>query len=66
MTRSEPGHEPDAAPGAGAPATETSTTTAEAPTTGMARLTISWIIVGAPLAYGVVETIRAVLPLFGG
>ncbi len=29
------------------------------------RLVISWSIVGIPLIYGVVETIRAILPLFG-
>ncbi|WP_433469530.1 MFS transporter small subunit [Spirillospora sp. CA-128828] len=29
------------------------------------RLVISWSIVGIPLIYGVVETVRAILPLFG-
>ncbi|WP_165968843.1 hypothetical protein [Actinomadura sp. KC06] len=32
---------------------------------GLPRLVISWSIVGLPLLYGVVETIRAILPLFG-
>ncbi|WP_165958721.1 hypothetical protein [Actinomadura sp. KC345] len=37
-----------------------------APTTSPARLTIAWLIVGIPLAYGLIETVRASLPLFGG
>lgn len=53
MTRSEPGREAEAGPGTAA-ATDTP------------RLAISWLIVGVPLAYGFIETIRAVLPLFGG
>ncbi|MEU4824490.1 hypothetical protein AB0H37_21705 [Actinomadura sp. NPDC023710] len=30
------------------------------------RLVFSWSVVGIPLIYGVVETVRAILPLFGG
>jgi len=30
------------------------------------RLVISSLIVGLPLAYGVFQTIKSVLPLFGG
>lgn len=38
----------------------------EAPATGtLPRLIVSWLVVGVPLAYGVVETVRAILPLFG-
>jgi hypothetical protein len=29
------------------------------------RLVVSWTVVGIPLIYVVVETIRAILPLFG-
>ncbi|WP_165978148.1 MFS transporter small subunit [Actinomadura darangshiensis] len=36
-----------------------------AATRDMPRLVISWSIVGIPLLYGVIETIRAILPLFG-
>jgi hypothetical protein len=31
-----------------------------------ARLVISWLVVGVPLAYGLYMTIKSVLPLFGG
>jgi hypothetical protein len=31
-----------------------------------ARLAISWVIVGAPLVYGVFEAIKSIRPLFGG
>ena len=30
------------------------------------RLLISWLTVGIPLAYGVFQTIKSVLPLLGG
>ncbi|MEK6230037.1 MAG: hypothetical protein AABM31_12040 [Actinomycetota bacterium] len=30
------------------------------------RLVISGLVVGIPLAYGVFQTIKTVLPLFGG
>lgn len=30
------------------------------------RLVISWLIVVTPLAYGVFQTIKTALPLFGG
>lgn len=36
------------------------------PTRQTPRLVISWLIVGIPLAYGVFQTIKSVLPLFGG
>jgi hypothetical protein len=38
------------------------------PTSGTqtARLTISWLVVGIPLVYGLYMTIKSVLPLFGG
>ncbi|MFD0690656.1 MFS transporter small subunit [Actinomadura fibrosa] len=38
----------------------------EAAGSDVPRLVVSWLIVGVPLVYGVVETIRAILPLFGG
>lgn len=37
-----------------------------APSSQTPRLLISWLIVGLPLAYGVFQTIKSVLPLFGG
>ncbi|GAA2300280.1 hypothetical protein AB0C84_30980 [Actinomadura sp. NPDC048955] len=37
-----------------------------APDRAVPRLVVSWSIVGVPLIYGVVETVRAILPLFGG
>lgn len=30
------------------------------------RLWISWLVVGIPLAYGLYNTIKSVIPLFGG
>jgi len=44
------------------------TTRQDVPTsTGHAtRLAISWLIVGAPLVYGVFEAIKSIRPLFGG
>ncbi|MES9608632.1 MULTISPECIES: MFS transporter small subunit [Actinomadura] len=36
------------------------------PDRAAARLAVSWSVVGIPLIYGVVETVRAILPLFGG
>jgi len=36
------------------------------PETQTPRLMVSWLIVGLPLAYGVFQTIRSILPLFGG
>lgn len=30
------------------------------------RLVLSWAIVGIPLVYGIVQTIKGILPLFGG
>jgi hypothetical protein len=30
------------------------------------RLVISWLIVGIILAYGLYQTIKSILPLFGG
>jgi len=36
------------------------------PETQTPRLMVSWLIVGIPLAYGVFQTIRSILPLFGG
>jgi len=30
------------------------------------RLTISWLVVGIPIVYGLYMTIKSVLPLFGG
>lgn len=30
------------------------------------RLVASWLVVGVPLAYGIVQTVRNILPLFGG
>jgi hypothetical protein len=34
--------------------------------TQTARLTVSWLVVGIPIAYGLYMTIKSVLPLFGG
>lgn len=34
--------------------------------TPVARLVVSWLVVGIPLAYGLYMTIKSVLPLFGG
>jgi hypothetical protein len=31
-----------------------------------ARLVISWLVVGIPIVYGLYQTIRSILPLFGG
>jgi hypothetical protein len=31
-----------------------------------ARLTISWLIVGIPIVYALYQTIKSILPLFGG
>ena len=30
------------------------------------RLVISWLVVGVPIVYALYQTIRSVLPLFGG
>ena len=30
-----------------------------------ARLTVAWLVVGVPLAYGVAFTVKKALPLFG-
>jgi hypothetical protein len=30
------------------------------------RLVISWLVVGVPIAYALYQTIKSVLPLFGG
>jgi hypothetical protein len=32
----------------------------------IARLTVAWAVVGVPLAYGVVETVRKAATLFTG
>ncbi|HEX2133917.1 MAG TPA: hypothetical protein VHH15_20420 [Actinophytocola sp.] len=37
-----------------------------APTGQTARLVISWLVVGIPLIYALYQTIRSILPLFGG
>jgi hypothetical protein len=34
--------------------------------TQTARITVSWLVVGIPIAYGLYMTIKSVLPLFGG
>jgi hypothetical protein len=31
-----------------------------------ARLVISWLIVGIPLIYALYQTIKSIVPLFGG
>jgi hypothetical protein len=31
-----------------------------------ARLAISWMVVGIPIIYALYQTIKSVLPLFGG
>ncbi|WP_269844624.1 MFS transporter small subunit [Actinophytocola xanthii] len=31
-----------------------------------ARLVVSWVIVGVPLVYALYQTIKSILPLFGG
>ncbi len=30
------------------------------------RLVASWLIVGIPLVYGIFQTVRNIIPLFGG
>jgi hypothetical protein len=30
------------------------------------RLTVSWLVVGIPLVYALYQTIKSILPLFGG
>jgi hypothetical protein len=30
------------------------------------RLVVSWLIVGIPLVYALYQTIKSILPLFGG
>ncbi|HEY0450712.1 MFS transporter small subunit [Actinophytocola sp.] len=37
-----------------------------APSSQTVRLVVSWLIVGIPLIYGLYQTIKSVLPLFGG
>lgn len=37
-----------------------------APTGQTARLVVSWLIVGIPLIYALYQTIKSILPLFGG
>ncbi len=39
---------------------------ARSPAAQTPRLVVSWLIVGIPLAYGIFQTIRSILPLFGG
>ena len=31
-----------------------------------ARLVVSWLVVGIPLVYALYQTVKSVLPLFGG
>ncbi len=31
-----------------------------------ARLVISWLVVGVPIVYALYQTIKSILPLFGG
>ncbi|TDV34530.1 MFS transporter small subunit [Actinophytocola oryzae] len=31
-----------------------------------ARLVVSWLVVGIPIVYALYQTIKSVLPLFGG
>ena len=31
-----------------------------------ARLVISWLVVGIPIVYALYQTIKSILPLFGG
>jgi hypothetical protein len=31
-----------------------------------ARLVMSWLVVGIPICYGLYQTIKLILPLFGG
>lgn len=31
-----------------------------------ARLVVSWLVVGIPLVYALYQTIKSILPLFGG
>jgi hypothetical protein len=37
-----------------------------APAGQSARLVVSWLIVGIPLVYALYQTIKSILPLFGG
>jgi len=37
-----------------------------APNSQTARLVVSWLVVGIPLVYALYQTIKSILPLFGG
>ncbi|WP_260190767.1 MFS transporter small subunit [Actinophytocola gossypii] len=37
-----------------------------APANQTIRLVVSWLVVGIPLVYALYQTIRSILPLFGG
>ena len=53
---------PNPPPGANAAMTEH----ASPPAGQTARLVVSWLVVLTPLAYGVFQTVKSILPLFGG
>ena len=36
------------------------------PDSQSARLVVSWLVVGIPLVYALYQTIKSILPLFGG
>lgn len=38
----------------------------QARSTQTPRITIAWLLVGIPLAYGIFNIVKATLPLFGG
>ncbi|GAB3468070.1 MFS transporter small subunit [Actinophytocola sediminis] len=37
-----------------------------APSSQTARLVVSWLVVGIPLVYALYQTIKSIVPLFGG
>lgn len=43
-----------------------SQSTSSEPAAQTPRLVVSWLIVGLPLVYGLFQTVKTVLPLFGG
>ncbi|GAA1724331.1 MFS transporter small subunit [Microbacterium paludicola] len=45
---------------------EQNTTGSGAPASQTVRLVVSWLIVGVPLVYALVQTITSVMPLFTG
>ncbi|GAA2219671.1 hypothetical protein GCM10010413_07930 [Promicromonospora sukumoe] len=45
---------------------QTQEPTAEQPPNQTLRLVLTWLVVTVPLAYGLFQTVRSVIPLFTG